>query len=251
MKKFLLSLFFTLFFSFSAFADGITLPILLYHNITETETAVDYDVHISKEKFKNQIDYLKENGYNTISFREYYDYRTKGFSLPDNPIIITFDDGYLSNYEIAFPYLKENGMKATIFMVTYSSFVPDTFSYPHFNWAEARAMSESGVIDIESHSASHLIHTYLKYNDFLYQSRKSYFDIYKNTGKKPFSYAYPTGAFTKESQEVIKDAGFVVQCSVQGKLNDDNTPLNELKRLNIRGDTSIEEFEDLIKNSPF
>lgn len=232
-------------------AEGVTLPILLYHNITETDGAYDPDVHISKEKFKEHLNYLKENNYTTINFKDYYNYRTTGATLPEKPIIITFDDGYRSNYEIAYPCLKEMGMKATIFTVTHSSYIPDQFSFPHFNWQEAREMAKSEVIDIGSHSAGHLIHTYLSYNACFFQARRSFFDIYKNTGEKPFAYAYPTGAFTLESQKIIKDAGFMIQCSVQGKLNDDRTPLNELKRLNIRGDVTLEDFKNLIENSSF
>ena len=250
MKKFIISIILALIFSVQAFAEGVTLPILLYHNITSEDGNYDPDVHISQKNFKEQIDYLKENNYSTITFRDYYDYRTTGKELPKKPIIITFDDGYRSNYDIAYPYLKEKGMKATIFTVTHSAYIPKTFSYDHFNWAEAKEMVKSGVIDIESHSAGHLIHIYLSYNACLYQARRSFFDIYKNTGKRPFTYAYPTGAFTAESQMIVKDAGFVVQCSVQGKLNDDMTPLNELRRLNIRGDVTLEEFKNLIENSP-
>lgn len=251
MKKFIICLLVLLLFSFSSFAEGVTLPILLYHNITGTDHGFDYDVHISEEKFSEQLRFLKENNFHTITFEDYYEYRVNGKKLPENPIIITFDDGYYSNYKIAYPLLKQMGMKATIFMVTESSFIPKTFVFNHFDWAQAKEMAKSGIIDIGSHSAGHLVHNGLSYEEYFFQARKSYFDIYKNTGIKPFSYAYPTGVFTDMSKDICNNAGYKIQCSVQGKLNNDSTPLNELKRLNIRGDITLEQFKNLIYNSPF
>ncbi len=251
MKKIFICIIVLLFFSVGVCAHGITLPILLYHNITDFDQGFDYDVHISREKFTEQLNFLKENNFNTITFKDYYEYRVNGKELPENPIIITFDDGYYSNYKIAYPLLKSMGMKGTIFTVTYSSYIPKTFVFNHFTWAEAKEMAQSGVIDIESHSANHIVHTNLSYDEYLYQARKSYFDIYKNTGIKPFCYAYPTGALTELSQKICEEAGYKIQCTVMGKLNNDLTPLNELRRLNIRGDIELSEFINLIYNSPF
>ena len=78
--------------------------------------------------------------------------------MPENPIAITFDDGYLSNYEIAYPILKELNIPATIFIVTSTVGLDESsgkVSTPHFTWDQAREMQESGIIDIHSHSHSH------------------------------------------------------------------------------------------------
>lgn len=236
---------------FTCFAKAVTLPVLLYHNITETEDFTDPDVHISKELFKEHLEFLKENNFNTITPREYYNYRVYGADIPENPIIITFDDGYVSNYELAYPLLRDYGFKATIFAVTNSSYSPLNFTIPHFTYEQAMEMEKSGVIEIESHSADHVVHSNLTGYNLLYQIRKSYLDIFINLGKISFAYAYPTGAFTEESKLMAENAGYKVQFTVQGKLNNDDTPLNEIKRMNIRGDCSVKELENLIYNSSF
>ena len=252
MKKLLAT--FLLFFvlNICTFSAGATtLPILLYHNITEDDASLDLDVHITRKLFKSHLNYLYENNYNTITLRDYYDYRVNGTPLPENPVIITFDDGYISNYETAYPLLKDYGFKATIFMVTDFSYNPYSFSYPHFTYSQAKEMEESGVIDIESHSASHSVHNALNAPELLYQVRKSYADLYFNLNKIPFAYAYPTGAYSELSKNTVKDAGYKIQLTVQGKLNNDDTPLDELKRLNIRGDCTVDVLKELILNSPF
>lgn len=232
-------------------AQAVTLPVLLYHNITDTPGDYNPEVHISKELFEEHLMFLKENNYNAITFYDYYNYRIYGSELPENPVIITFDDGYISNYEIAYPLIKEYGLKATIFMVTNSSFYPNDFPVPHFTYAHAKEMQESGFIEIESHSAVHLVHPALNFNDLVYNIRKSYLDLYFNLGKLPFVYAYPTGAFSDITREEVAKAGYKIQLTVQEKLNNDETPLDQIKRLNVRGDQSTEDLKDIINNSQF
>lgn len=81
----------------------------------------------------------------------------KGEALPEKPVVITFDDGYQSNYEYAYPILKKYGMKATIFVIG-SSVGKDEYKdtglpmLPHFGVSEAREMENSGLISIQSHT---------------------------------------------------------------------------------------------------
>ena len=96
----------------------IKVPIILYHNITK-DPALEGNplLNITPENFQIHMQTLKDNGWNTISFEDYYNYVKNNTPLPTNPIIITFDDGYLSNYTYAFPILKNLQMKATIFTI--------------------------------------------------------------------------------------------------------------------------------------
>lgn len=139
--------------------EQVKLPILLYHNIAPSYPAESEQLHITPECFREHMTALKTSGFTPISFQEYYDYRVSGASLPDKPIIISFDDGYITNYEYAYPILKELNMKATFFAVTKSSFYPTAFPIPHYDWAMANEMQSSGLIDIESHSYTHPKHT--------------------------------------------------------------------------------------------
>ena len=250
VKK-LLSLFLILLLTASVSVQAVTMPVLLYHNITDEPGDYNPEVHISQELFREHLQFLKDNNYNTITFYDYYDYRVNGTPLPENPVIITFDDGYISNYKIAFPLLKEFEFKATMFMVTNSSYFPADFPIPHFNYTQAREMQESGYIEIVSHSAVHLVHPQLSLPELTYNIRKSYADLYFILGKTPFVYAYPTGACSDTTKEAVKKAGYKIQLSVQEKLNNDSNPLDEIKRLNIRGDQSTEVLKDLIENSLF
>jgi len=80
---------------------------LLYHRITAdgSQEMPGYGL-IKLSDFKQQLDYLKEAGYETIDTGQLYQYITQNTSLPAKPIMLSFDDANLSDYEIAFPLLK-------------------------------------------------------------------------------------------------------------------------------------------------
>ena len=137
-------------------ADEIStqVPILMYHHLSEDVTNSEM---VSPEQFEAQIRALSEAGYTGVSFDELQAYVLRGEPLPENPVVITFDDGYRSNYTLAYPILQKYGMKATIFAVGVS-FGTDHYKdtdyaiTPHFGAAEAAEMTASGLISIQSHT---------------------------------------------------------------------------------------------------
>lgn len=127
-------------------AEGVSVqvPILLYHHISEDT--------LTQEQFQTEMQLLKDGGYHTVSFDQIFDFVEKGTPLPEKPVCLTFDDGYLSNYEIAYPLLKEYGMKATFFAI--GATVGNTEHYkdtefpitPHYSYEQAKEMSDSGLV---------------------------------------------------------------------------------------------------------
>lgn len=130
-------------------------PILMYHHLDEN--ADGNDMIVTPEHFDAQIRALTEAGYTAVSLEELYDYVRYGAALPEKPVVITFDDGYRSNYDYAYPILQKYNQKATIFAIGVSfgcSTYKDTGASitPHFGAAEAREMADSGLISIQSHT---------------------------------------------------------------------------------------------------
>jgi peptidoglycan/xylan/chitin deacetylase (PgdA/CDA1 family) len=135
--------------------NSVSVPILLYHHISDTG---DGAMTVTVETFRSHVQALDDAGYTTVTVDDLIRFVNEGSSLPEKPLCITFDDGYLSNYDIAYPMLKEKDMKATIFVVGCSvgskeHYKDTTFPIiPHFDYAEARDMLESGLISIQSHT---------------------------------------------------------------------------------------------------
>ena len=129
-------------------------PILMYHNLVEE--AVE-ETDLTAEQFEAQIRALAQAGYTAISFEELKAFVYEGAPLPDKPVMITFDDGYLSNYTLAYPILEQYQMKATIFAIGVSV-GKDTYKdtdyemNPHFSYEQAAEMVASGLISVQSHT---------------------------------------------------------------------------------------------------
>ncbi|MCL7746776.1 polysaccharide deacetylase family protein [Halalkalibacter alkaliphilus] len=233
------------------------LPVLMYHHFEEEIT--DYpSMTVTPETFKNQLLALKEAGYETITTEQALQfYQKKHDGLPDKPVWITIDDGYLSNYEFAFPILKELDMNATIYVIA-SKMGKERLNIPHFTWDQALEMVESGLIDIQSHTYD-LHHREKKgleamllreerddqeeideqyYTRIFDDLQKSIDVIETELGTKVFSFAYPFGAFNDVTEQIVQDVGFeLVLLTGRRTSHITDNPLR-INRLNVNDNVS-------------
>ena len=226
----------------------IKVPILLYHHITDEAFSGGNEISlISPYDFRLHMTALKVH-YTPISLRHYYDFVTctdGSVTIPDKPVIITFDDGYLSNYEIAYPILKELNIPATIFVVTNTvgeMAGGGKVNYSHFTWEQAKEMEDSGLIDIQSHTASHKALGTIDYSRLVTELRKSKYTIEKNLGKECDMIAFPYGSYTDEVKAAAKSAGYKLQTLVDDKSTEEDFQVNipsegveSLTRMTISG----------------
>lgn len=222
----------------SASAYGVRVPILLYHNIAESYDPGGSLLHITPQRFQEHMQALKDAGYTTISFQEYYEYLHDQRALPLKSIIVSFDDGYYSNYQFAYPVLKGLGMKGTIFIVT-STVGQTPGVYPHFTWEQAKEMSDSGVIEIGTHTHNHDSLSEMSLAQIRKEIRLSKYLIEKNLGKSCDFIAYPFGFWQEEVYTTAMEAGFKLQCKVGDVGHNTKANPNEpLKRLTVDGQTT-------------
>ncbi len=241
---------------------NMKVPILLYHHITTEEFSGGNEISlISPRDFRLHMTAIKVN-FTPISLRQYYEYvldETGEVTIPDNPIIVTFDDGYLSNYEIAFPILKELEIPATIFVVT------DTVgeiggegkvNYSHFTWEQAREMEESGLIEIQSHTANHTELATLPVNQMVVELRKSKYEIEKNLGHECDMIAFPYGSYNEAVETASQAAGYKLQARVDDKSSEEafqvNLPsegVNSLVRMTVSGTMGNVNVIDIVRRA--
>ncbi len=119
-------------------------PILMYHGVIKVS---DND-NTSYGNFVDVMEYLKREGYQTISLDEYNKFRMGNFVLPPKPIIITFDDGRKDSYYTTDDVFNKLGFKATIFVATGPMVDGNSF---YLDKSELKKMSESGRWEIEAH----------------------------------------------------------------------------------------------------
>lgn len=123
-----------------------SIPVLLYHGIVDEPDG--YNVLV--EDFKDQMFYLKENEYQTITLQDFYDFMYEGKELPPKSFLLTFDDGRKDSYYPVDPVLKILDYNAVIFVITENLYVPDDTYY--LTRMELKAMKKSGRWEIQSHT---------------------------------------------------------------------------------------------------
>ena len=173
-------------------------PVLNYHQVNDEKHSA-LTLHV--DQFREQMENLHNQGYNTITLAQLYDYLENGTELPNKPIVITFDDGYVDNYKNVLPILKEYNMKATLFMIS------DAANTPGFVSTEQMHQMEAGGFDIQGHTNHHKILTKIdptELPDALLGGKTSLEGILG----EPIEYlAYPGGFNDMLVQYVTKQSG--------------------------------------------
>lgn len=243
------------------------LPVLMYHNISINKTKLN-DGTVSPDKFREDMLYLKALGYTTILPKELVAYKEGKSNLPDNPVLITFDDGYKSNYDYAFPILKELNMKAVISIIGWSvgrDTFPDnkTPIIPHFNWEEAKEMYMSGLIDIQAHSYNLHNPAIDGYGQGVLPRKKESKEDYakrfradtlklkkfieKYVGNEVLMYTYPYGKYTELTNKIIEEEGFKISLSINPGISNITDDLFLLNRINMPSESSVDSMRRILK----
>ena len=154
-------------------------------------------------------------------------------SLPEKPILINFDDGYYSNYEYVFPILKKYNVKASIFVVT-DKIGKEIDGKRYLSWEQCKEMQDSGLVDIFSHSKRHVFYDKLPVRMIRDDVIESYKIIEENLGTKNLKvFAYPYGAYTKETVWALKLNGIDMQVYDLGMNYSNDFNSDYIKRINI------------------
>ena len=220
---------------------SMQVPILMYHHLSEDVTNSEM---LSPAQFEAQIRALSEAGYTGVSFDELQAYVLRGEPLPEKPVVITFDDGYRSNYTLAYPILQKYNMKAAIFVIGVS-FGKDHYKdtdyaiTPHFGAAEAAEMAASGLVSIQSHTYD--MHQWLPYETgsavrenilpLPGESEEAYVQtltedftrsraqLESATGQPVDVLAYPAGQYSTLAQVTLQSLGVHVTLSTNPGVN--------------------------------
>lgn len=171
----------------------------MYHDITQKGKAGFLTVMLAH--LEQQLRYIKEKGYQTISLHQLYGYLIKGEPLPHKPVLLSFDDGFKSNYKYLYPLLVRYQLKAVIFLVADYITVQennDDDKYLHLN--DIRQM-DPAFVDFGLHSFAHKSYADLSIEeidtDLLKMTNR--FNTLKIAVVPVF--AYPYGAFPKKDKK--------------------------------------------------
>ena len=229
----------------SASIEPRPMPILMFHMITDNIT--DPYMQVTPAQFRDFLIAMQDAGFTAISFDDLKNYVTGTGTLPPHPFIITFDDGYLCNFEQAFPILMELNIPATINIIgsrrgqaTYEGH-PST---PHFTWEDAAQMVTSGLITLGSHTyAMHGRYPHaqggwaiiLEHTNFVQNFKADIAAMHAHTSTHIF--AYPFGIRSTIAEEILINHGYTITLLTGGYVSHitrgDPATLHGLYRINV------------------
>lgn len=227
MKKMFLFILVTLFlgvsYSSNAAATNASVPVLLYH-VVSTNPDPNNQYQYSLTEFKKQMDYLKTNGYTTLSIDQYYSIINKTVSMPSKPVLLTFDDCTSDFYTNVYPILKQYGMKATQFAV--SNWI-DTGG--HMTTSQLKTVYANGI-DVQNHTTNHSSLTSLTHDQKYVAINDATTKIRSITNKSPVYCAYPNASYDTDTVLILKNLGYKTGFKVGGGLSKDTSDKYALPR---------------------
>jgi poly-beta-1,6-N-acetyl-D-glucosamine N-deacetylase len=250
----------------TAAATGEELTILSYHEVAERGAALVPLYAVTPTDFVRQLDWLRNHGYHFVGVDDVLAARQGKRPLPDKAVLVTFDDGYQSVYDHAWPVLKLFHIPAVINVVGAWLEEKGTIDFDGkklprsvlLSWPEIEEMVHSGLVEIGSHSFD--LHRGIQGNPqgnmepaattrrFLPQEKR-YEDeaayrkrvqsdlersssiIRRKTGRAPRVVAWPYGRYNASTREAAERLGMTIGLTLDDGANMPDTPLWGLRRI--------------------
>lgn len=199
-----------------------SISVLMYHSINYEKNNI---LRVPKEDFANEMQWLYQNGYKTLSLDELYDHVKSNTPFPKRSVVITLDDGYDDNYISAYPVLKQYGFHATVFMITGKI---DTAGY--LSRSQLVEMDKNGI-SIECHTVTHPYLNTLSYKSQYAELSDSKQALETLLGKKVEFVAYPSGKYNSDTLRAVQALGYKMAFKMNGGTGSLSTSTYEFPRM--------------------
>lgn len=214
----------------------IYLPILMYHRIIDDEAKGNYNVSI--KSFKEQMQYLYQNGFKAIMPEDI-------LGLSENNemkwIMITFDDGYETDYTLALPILRKYGFKGVSFVTT--GFLGKD---GYMKWEQVHKLKE-GEFSIQSHTHTHPLLKGTTERNIKQELAISKTSIEKRLKTKVISLSLPGGSYSKKVKNIALEQGYYYIFNSKPYINIiNNSTIDILYRTLITRGVTLEKFRNIV-----
>jgi peptidoglycan/xylan/chitin deacetylase (PgdA/CDA1 family) len=215
-------------------------PVLVYHQIAEARGRVV----VAPAAFEEQMRYLKARGFRVVTLAALVDFLARGRQLPRNAVVLTFDDGYRSFLDHAYPVLRDLGFPATLFV--YTDYVGA--GRQAMDWSDLERLGREGF-DVQAHSKTHGdLRRRRAESDADYAKRmqaelgdpQALFE--RHLGRRARLFAYPYGFHDDELVAKVREYGYEAAFTVRREGNAVFLSPWRLHRSQVYGDMTLEEF---------
>lgn len=252
----LLSMFF--FMGSATNAKTVDVPIIMYHSL-----AGNYgDTSIDATAFESDLQFLQEQGFQSVTLSQLIDFVHRGIPLPEKPIVLSFDDGYYNNYALGLPLAEKYNMPIVVSVIgkdteRWSQNPSPDLPHGHLSWTEIREMVNSGFVEIANHTWN--LHKHENGRKGVLICKRENTEEYhallqEDLGRLqlalsiycdiiPTSFVYPFGAICPVANEILAELGFLATLSCYEGVNKltqgDTSCLYDLCRYNRTSKRSV------------
>lgn len=234
MKKNIKGIIIKFFYLLSHFFKNDQLKLIYYHDVV-SNNGYSY-MQITTQKFYTQMRYLKDNEYITLN---YNDLDNKQYDDEKKNVLITFDDGWLSNYKVVYPIMKELDLKFNIFLEVGA--IGNKENY--LTWDMVNEMKDSSLVGFGAHTFSHIDARTIDDNNVNLEIIKSNELIKEKTNLITKDFCFPYGYYNKETINYIEKLGVYDRLYTSDGISTINR--NNIKifgRVGIENEDSMEDF---------
>lgn len=219
--------------------ETMNIPVLLYHVVKpEPDPANDYQYRL--EAFEEQMAYLHENGYETLSMAAFLDVLEGKQPAPDKAVLLTFDDNTADFTEYVMPVLQKYGMKATQFTVT--GWIDNPLN---MSTEEMKRIDAAGI-DVLNHTVSHPALSELGKEEQRAEIADAGQALEQLLGKKQDVFAYPYGYYNGDTMAVLEELGYRAAFIVANEKATPDSPRYELPRYCLLQQHGMADFIDML-----
>lgn len=217
-------------------SSGREIPILMYHSVGYN-SRVQSPYLLSPEVFEQDLIWLRNAGYTAVFVSEVVAYAHGQGTLPEKPVVLTLDDGYLNNLTYVLPLLEKYGMKAVVSVVgsfceEYTNHPSPDPSYAYLTWEDVSSLAASGWVEIGNHTYG--MHTTSPRKGCMRRPDESVASysaalssdlsrlqavLADRVGVTPTVFAYPYGAVSSEAVYVLQSLGFRAALTCTERIN--------------------------------
>lgn len=218
-------------------------PVLMYHEIADT-AATSSPLAVAPERFTDQLAYLREAGFNTLTAGELAGFLADGVGeLPARPLVLTFDDGYRDFYTAGLPVIKQNGFTATLFTTTGGMGM--TLMSPMLSWHELAEVDRAGI-EVAAHTVTHPKLDILPEKELREELSVSKDQLEERLGRAVPGLAYPFGYSNQKVREVARELGYAYGYAVDNALTTSTAERFTFPRLTVQRTTTMDEFRKMV-----
>jgi len=222
-------------------------PILMYHRVDAmpTDATTMYRrMTVSPDELREHARWLRNEGFNTITFAQLDEYFRGDFTLPSNPIILSFDDAFDEHYFVVAPILKRFSLGGTFFVHT-----DWVGKFNCLTWEQVGHLAEAGF-EIGSHTRTHPVLPSLSDAALWDELRQSRATLAKRLGAAPGVVAYPFGESDERVQSTARAAGYSLAAGTRDGAFQRAGERFNLRRIEIRSGDTVPTLKRLISGEP-